>query len=85
MRRLVCAVAVSIGMLMGCGGAAELDTPEMLDTVEQGLACAYPDMSCPAASICADNDMCRPRCPSSGLCNNGSACRTAANGNAYCP
>ena len=84
MRRLLCAVAVSMGMLMGCGVDAGQEPTDALDTVQQGLACAYPDMTCPGASICVDNSMCRQPCPSSGVCNNRTACRVSADGTPYC-
>jgi hypothetical protein len=82
MRRFVCAVALSMGMLMGCGGTVEMDTPDSPDTlgsVEQGLACAAPDNSCPSGTICICPDsqnsgLCRKPCPPSGICSTGAAC-----------
>jgi hypothetical protein len=85
MRRLVCAVAISMGMLLGCGGAdAGQDPADALDTVEQGLACAYPDMTCPGTTICVDGDLCRQACPPSGICSSGRACRVSPGGTPYC-
>jgi hypothetical protein len=86
MRRLVCAVAVSFGMLMGCGGDVAMDTPDTVESVEQGLACEDPDNSCPSGTVCAiDTGLCRPACPSSGVCSSGSACRVGSDGTRYCP
>jgi len=85
MRRLMCAVVLSFGMLTGCGGTAEQDTPDALDTVEQGLACAYPNMTCPPGTICVyDYELCRQPCPSSGTCASGTACRVSPSGIKYC-
>ena len=84
MRRLVCAVAISMGMLKGCGGSTDMDTPDTLDTVEQGLACRYPDMYCPSGTICVDEELCRKPCPSSGYCASGYACRISDYGTPYC-
>ncbi|WP_224245144.1 hypothetical protein [Hyalangium gracile] len=84
MRRLMCVVALSIGMLTGCGGTAEMETPDSVGTVEQGLACRYPDMWCPSGTICVDGDLCRKPCPSSGVCASGSACRISEYGTRFC-
>jgi hypothetical protein len=84
MRRLVCAVAISIGMLMGCGGTAELDTPDALGSVEQGLACRQPELSCPSGTICVDGDLCRKACPPSGICASGNACSISPYGTPFC-
>ncbi len=84
MRRLLCAGVVLFGMLTGCGGSERAEPTETLDTMEQGLACAWPDMSCPGSTICVDNGMCRMACPPSGVCNNGGACRVSPGGTSYC-
>jgi hypothetical protein len=85
MRRLVCAVAVSFGMLMGCGGDVAMDAPDTLGAVEQGLACKYPDNYCAPGTVCVvDTSLCRPACPSSGICSNGSACLISSDGTSYC-
>lgn len=86
MRRLVGAVVLSLGMLTGCGGtAAEVDAQEPVESVEQGLACKYPEMSCPSGTICVyDYELCRQPCPSSGVCPSGSACRTSPSGQKFC-
>src|SRR5262245_9764220 len=84
MRRLVCVVAASVGLLMGCGDAAAMDSPDTLGTVEQALACRYPDMSCPSGSVCVDELLCRTACPSSGTCASGLPCRISQGGTRYC-
>ncbi|WP_163997783.1 hypothetical protein [Pyxidicoccus caerfyrddinensis] len=83
MRRLVCAVTLSIGMLMGCGGPADVNTPDTVDSVEQGLACQYPDMLCPSRYACVGG-LCRKECPETEVCWNGAACRIYADGTPYC-
>jgi hypothetical protein len=91
MRRLVVSVVLSIGMLTGCGGTDEVATPEPLGEAEQGLACKYPEMSCPSGSVCILDDadpffeLCRQRCPSTGVCPSGSRCRVTPDGSQkYC-
>lgn len=91
MRRLVTAVVLSFGMLTGCGGSDELGTPEPLGEVEQGLACRYPDMTCPSGTICIRDEaddfylLCRQSCPSTGVCPGGYPCRVTPNGRQrYC-
>ncbi|MFL5352076.1 hypothetical protein [Archangium sp.] len=84
MRRLVCAVAVSFGMLMGCGGDVAVDnTRDTLESVEQGLACIYPNNTCPSGTVCVDT-LCRKACPTSGICSSGAACRVGGDGTPYC-
>jgi hypothetical protein len=85
MRRLMCAVLFSIGMMTGCGGSTEMDAPDALGSVEQGLACAYPNMTCPSGTICVyDYELCRKPCPSSGICSSGAACSVSPSGQKYC-
>lgn len=45
---LVCAVAVSFGMLMGCGGDLATETPDTLCRKE-----------CPSSGICSSGSACR--------------------------
>ena len=85
MRRLVCAVVLSIGMLMGCGGTTEMNTPDTVDSVKQGLACRYPNNYCPSGTFCiVCEGLCRKPCPPSGICTNGSTCLIAECGTPYC-
>jgi hypothetical protein len=91
MRRFVCAVAISMGMLMGCGGTVEMDAPDSPDTlgsVEQGLACRYPDNTCPPGTICIcpspQGGLCLKPCPPSGICGDGRACRSSECGQLHC-
>ncbi len=91
MRRLVGAVVLAFGMLTGCGGTEEMGVPEPLGDVEQGLACTYPEMSCPPGSICIRDQtddfylLCRQSCPPSGFCWGSYPCHVTANGRQkYC-
>lgn len=85
MRRLVSAVVLSLGLLTGCGGTAGEAVSEPLGDIEQGLACRYPEMSCPNGTICVyDYELCRPPCPSTGVCAGGTACRVSPSGQKHC-
>ncbi len=85
MRRLVSTVVLSLGLLTGCGGASGMDASESLGEAEQGLACRYPEMSCPPGTICVyDYELCRQPCPSTGVCTGGTACRVSPSGQKFC-
>jgi hypothetical protein len=83
MRNLVSAVAVFAGLMLGCGSGTKMDSPDSLDAVEQGLACAHEEPRCPEGSVCTGL-RCQEECPPAGVCYDGSACRVASNGVKYC-
>ena len=83
MRRFVSTVAVFAGLMLGCGSGAEMDSPDSLHAVEQGLACSIDEPLCPQGAVCT-GIRCQEACPSGGVCYGGSVCRVASNGVKYC-
>ncbi len=92
MLRVFCVVALCLFGLTACGpdSAATDEVNETLGSSEQGLACAYPDMSCPGTTVCAwpssnpDEGLCRPPCINGRCQITSQVCCTQPNGAPYC-